>query len=392
MELLIGTTVSMIIMGCGLALMNMSMVNEERIAQVQEMTENARLGLDMMTRDIRMAGHSPCSQIKQVTNVLERGDTWWGRSYYPPLAGSVLKKNGKWKPNFWGKSNTALKNAVKGSDALNTLMALDTNCPGYLVNSFDSDDSGNAKIELYNDRAVQGKPFVNDVKNGELLFITDCKHTSIFAGKSSGGAIIELASGNAEIDLDVEEDEEPKEDVTGAKSQSYNFPAGSRLMKFFNVTYYVARVKDQSTDIPNDDATGKDFALVRVANTTSDGHGVSDENMLYEIIALGVRKMRLEYGFAPDGQEALLEDNKLVYVPANKLAKKQSKDEKKMSKMERVRKHLKDIVSVRINLLVRSKKQPNKPAEPVLFFGQEERPKKGYQYRVISETVYPRNL
>ncbi|AXK40922.1 PilW family protein [Crenobacter cavernae] len=228
--------------------------------------ENARFAFDTLTYDVRMAGFTGCSSTSRA-NVLNNPGAW--DLFDQPLIGYEAGVS-----TFPAISNPA----VLRGDALTILRA--DNSREYRV---DSHNPTSAQFQLKDD---------HDLKQGEILVVTDCSHAAVFQMTRSNNN-----DTNRTVNHNTGNTTSPGNCTKGFGSpvecttlgNPYPFSPGSQILRLSGITYYVG-----TSD------TGEP-ALFRRRLTHSNGNATT----VAEELAEGVENMQIRYGVdtsaTPDG-------------------------------------------------------------------------------------------
>lgn len=222
------------------------------LARVQE---SARIGLDILARDLRMVGFQGCADPDDVTlNVIADNPPTAG--FLTPLrAWEVTDAN--WADGTEFDGTTIESSARVGSDviAIQRGEMVSVEVTGKMKD-------GNANIKVAGDDVIQ-------FSKSELVLISDCESADLFriSSKPASGTWAHAKGVNSANRL----------------SQAYNEKA--RIMKFSSTIYYVA-------DTGRDDVLGGDiYALFRATASLSNPP-------VYQPVELveGVESLQLEFG------------------------------------------------------------------------------------------------
>jgi type IV pilus assembly protein PilW len=244
------------------------------------MQENARYAIEKIGYDIRMAGFTGCSH-NSVANVLNSPTSWEYNLFDKPLVG--YEEGVSLFP-------TGVTGNVLRGDALTILRA--DKSKEYIVDSHDPDS---AQFQLTAN---------HNLKQGEILVVTDCSHAAVFQMTNvnnnntiknivhnSGAGVL---PGNATKNLG----HPPYPPCTA----DCGFPAGSRILRLSAVTYYIRTGADGNPGLYR-------HALGRDANT---GNSVTTPVELVK----GVEDMQIEYGVDTD---AIADGAVDAYLDANEV-------------------------------------------------------------------------
>lgn len=157
-ELMIAMVIGFFLVGVVMSLyfnMRTSFRYQETFSRLQE---NGRFSLDMLARDIRMAGYNGCGDLTDLANVVNGGATNPFLNFTTPVIG------------YEGGVSTfpteiTAAGAIAGTDAI-ILLGVDT--------------SSELVVQGHNPPSAQINTNVHSIKPGEILLITDCSHASVF--------------------------------------------------------------------------------------------------------------------------------------------------------------------------------------------------------------------
>ncbi len=177
--------------------------------------ENVRFAFERMTHDIRMAGFVGCSHTTQA-NVINSPTAWQANLFGAPLIGY---EEGTTFP-------TGVTGVLRG-DALTILRA---------------DNSREYIVSTHNPPSAQFQLTANhDLKQGEFLVVTDCKHAALFQmTNNNNNNTIDTVNHNTGTGT-------PGNCTKGlghpvqctANGTPYEFAAGSRILRMTGVTYFI---------------------------------------------------------------------------------------------------------------------------------------------------------
>ncbi|WP_172838892.1 PilW family protein [Solemya velesiana gill symbiont] len=154
--------------------------SQEAMARVQE---NGRFTMEIMSREIRMAGFQGCANLDSaVPNVIADPAPGMGFSASEAILGYELSDSGTWSSTYASPPASVLK----GTDS--TIVSRASDCGAYLVGNLASD---NANIQINPDNTC-------NFKQNEILIISDCKNTDVFRASSvsKGSSKITIAHAN----------------------------------------------------------------------------------------------------------------------------------------------------------------------------------------------------
>ncbi len=227
--------------------------------------ENVRFAFERMSHDIRMAGFTGCA-YRTTANVLNNPNDWAHALFSMPVAGYEA---GAALP-------TGVPAALRG-DAISVIRA--DNTREYIVDS-------------HNPNAAQFQLKANhDLKQGELLVVTDCQHAALFqmtnVNNNNNIATVNHNTGNATTPGNCTKGFGlPVPNPCNANGTPYTFSEGSRILRLSAITYVILN-KETNNSLPERPA------LFRRA-MRADGSG--NETMVSEELVDGIADMQLRYG------------------------------------------------------------------------------------------------
>lgn len=250
-ELMVALTISAIIL---IALVTIFMGNrstyqlDEGLARLQE---NARFALEYLTRDIRMAGYAGChtnNEELRVVNYLAGGrdpqsdiiNGIWGFEYqgtgpgatytmpnHYPVAQLASNAN-EWLP-LLDTSLLPATSVVQGTDVLVISLAGDPNDPPVRV------------APPFRDAASFTVFQPNNIKNNQILMVTNCKQAAIFQATN----VTNIGGGKTNIVHSMAGNVTPGNRcaVWGSPQcpEPNDFGDGSEIMGYSTVVYYIGR-------------------------------------------------------------------------------------------------------------------------------------------------------
>ncbi|MEO1594375.1 MAG: PilW family protein [Pseudomonadota bacterium] len=261
-ELLIALTIGAFLVGGILQLYVGSKKSYSTQQALTELQEVGRFSLNMMVRDIRLAGFMGCGNAATVINTLNNGAVNWEYDAATSIVG--FEAGSTFPADFSGL-------ALAGTDALTITRAIPED--RYVVQSH---SPTTATITL--DAA-------HDIQAGEVLAITDCLNTAIFqqtnANAGNTATTIVNASGAGSPGNCTQGLGEPL-DCSTATGTPYQYDEDSFVLRLMSRAYYVGT-----------GASGRS-ALFRMTLGANGSLGTPVE------IADGVVDMELVYGVDTD--------------------------------------------------------------------------------------------
>lgn len=260
-ELMIAMTMGLVLVaGLGYVFLssNQSYRGLDATSRVQE---NARFAFETITNDVRMAGFTGCG-FATMANTLNSANDWDKNLFGQPMVGYEGGVS-----NF--PSGAVADNVLPNTDGIAILRANNDN--EYIV---DSHNPNSAQFQLKAN---------HDIKQGEILVVTDCNHAAVFqmTNVNNNNTINTVVhnTGNAT---------QPGNCTKGLGSPiqcttngtSYPFTPGSRVLKLSGALYYIRK------------NAANEPSLYRQFLTQAGGNATTTAEELVE----GVENMQIEYG------------------------------------------------------------------------------------------------
>ncbi len=228
-ELMIAMLLGLLVVGgaIGIFVSNRRAYNAtESLSRVQE---NARVAFEMMSRDVREAGATPCAKNLPMGNVLKDPTTRWWTNWGDGLHGY---DNASTSTAF--KVDTVSNNVVAGTDAVDIMTG--SAYPGLTIVDNDPDaDTNSANFKL--NQKPSGAGFkdgdivlVCDYRQASILQITNVQDTSATVVHNTGGS---QSPGNCSKGLGV------PTDCSSTNGNRYEYGTNSLLVKLLAVRWYV---------------------------------------------------------------------------------------------------------------------------------------------------------
>ncbi|MBK8524727.1 MAG: PilW family protein [Betaproteobacteria bacterium] len=305
---------------------------QEDLARIQE---SGRFAIDMMARDIRMAGYNGCGTITDFANTINGG-------------GNAMFDFSKPVEGFESGYPSGMTGVIAGIDAV-------------VIKGVDASDE--LVVQAHNASAAQIGTSEHTIPAGAILLVTDCAHAAIFqmTGPKTTGTKTNIVHnkgtgvpGNCEQELGVS--------CPGKKE--YKFKPGASVMRVFANGYYIAPA-----------SSGNGNSLWRASLSPDNGAGTT--GTAPEELIEGVESMLISYGL-----DTNTDRSGDVFKHASEIS---SADWSK-------------VVAVRVSLLLRSQKAKQTTGSQTIVFdrGLAAVPAAttftdGYLRKVFSETVTVRN-
>lgn len=299
------------------------------LAKVQE---NGRFAMSFISRDLRQAGYTGCSRNTTLANTLNRNGSGAVPSYLD-----------------MGQTITGFDD-MNGTDAFDEVPIAGTDV--IEVRYVDPNTSCDVDQHVVNSANLHCTAD-HSFQRGDVLVVTDCKHTAIFqfSHPGTGNHIVVHNTGNAVSPGNCTKGLGTPV-VCTANGTEYPFNDGV-IMKMAAYRYYVA------------ESPRGEPALYRETIGNSSGTANFQAQELLE----GVENLQILYG-----EDANSDGSADYYVPFSEVAEED------------------DIVSVRVSLLIRSD-QDNlvQGQQRIMFNGIETTFNDGYLRKVFTSTIALRN-
>lgn len=275
-ELMIAATLGLLLtvaMGYAYVSIRQSYRTTEVLSRIQE---NARFAFERMGRDIRMAGAAGCSYAT-CANTLDSPDK--DANCGDPAAwqyGLFGRAVGGYEAGVSSFPSAIAADVVRG-DALAIVHADDSE---FIV---DSHNASAASIHLKQN---------HDLKQGDILLITDCQHAAVFqmtnVNNNDNISVVDHGTGNSVS---------PGNCTKGLGSPvvcttlgtPFTFPEGSKVMRVNSMLYYVGQEGNGNP------------ALFRRKLAAASGNSVT----IAEELVSGVEDMQILYGLDTTGDQAV---------------------------------------------------------------------------------------
>ncbi|WP_077730987.1 PilW family protein [Methylocaldum sp. 14B] len=240
---------------------------------LSRMQESARYAFERISSDIRMAGFTGCS-FSTMANVLNNPNDWYKNLFGQPLIG--YEEGVSIFPN--DSDGNALP--VLRGDAV-TVLRVD-NSREYIV---DDHNPPSAQLQLTAN---------HDIKQGEILVITDCQHAAVFQMTNVNNNTIATVNHNNGNAIDPGNCTKglgnPVPNPCTANGTPYTFARGSRILRLSAVTYYIG------TNDVGEPALFRQ-RLIASGLIASGGNAATTAEEMVE----GVQDMQIQYGENTDG-------------------------------------------------------------------------------------------
>ncbi|HEY0661439.1 MAG TPA: PilW family protein [Lysobacter sp.] len=268
-ELMIALLLGLLVVGGAIGIFSSNRRAYNATESLSRVQENARVAFEMMSRDVREAGGTPCAKNLPVGNVVKGSATRWWTNW-----GNGLQGYDNASANADFKIEAASNNVVANTDALDVLSG--SAMSGLTVVDNDPDaDTNSANFKLNQKPGDAGFKdgdlvMVCDYRQASLLQITNVQDTSATVVHNTGGS---QSPGNCSKGLGV------PTDCTSTNGMRYEYGSNSLLVKLLAARWYVGT------------NTNGGRSLYRAALNAQGGNaGVTREEVID-----GVAGMRLTY-------------------------------------------------------------------------------------------------
>lgn len=229
-ELMIALVLGLVLIGAAVGVMLSNTQSFRTTKSLSQIQDSARLGFELMARDIRQAGAIPCGNYIRVDNILT-SPPW----YLDWDSGS----NGQLMGYSSGANIEGIDNKVNGTEALTVLYA----------------DNASASL-VYS--GIHTYIFDNDTSNfesGDIAFICDANDGTIFSTTvSSGPSDYVTAVASVEKNLHV---------------QPGTFEKNSVISKLKSRAWYIGENEQGSSSLYLAELSGSELSSIEIASGVS---------------------------------------------------------------------------------------------------------------------------
>lgn len=227
-ELMIALLLGLLVVGGAIGIFTSNRRAYNATESLSRVQENARVAFEMMSRDVREAGGTPCAKNLPVGNVIKDSATRWWSNWGDGLRGY---DNASTSVPF--KVDAVSNNVVANTDALDILSG--SAMAGLTVVDNDPDaDTNSANFKLNQKPAEAGFKdgdlvMVCDYRQASLLQITNVQDTTATVVHNTGGS---QSPGNCSKGLGVPT-------VCDTNGTRYEYGTNSLLVKLLAARWYV---------------------------------------------------------------------------------------------------------------------------------------------------------
>jgi len=272
-EIMIALVISMILLG-GVSQVYLSTKQSYRLTEnVARMQENSRFAMDILTKELRMAGFSPCPPTSEVAVTLDAGVSATALNF---ANGAITGYEGGTStfPADFPATGTGAGDRVADSDAFVSIRGGDTS---YTVTS-------------HNPAAAEFKVLdATGLEDGDILMVCDPNNTAIFQNSNvtiSSGTVVHnsgtagISPGNCTKGLGFPV-------VCSALGTPYGYDTDAQIVKLSSTIYYVGVSQSGS---------GRSLYRRRLVDNTT---GTIAPAAAQELVD-GIESMQLLYGVDTD--------------------------------------------------------------------------------------------
>lgn len=293
-ELMIALVIGLILVGGVIQVFVGSKVTYSTQAALSKVQENGRFAMSFLARDIRQAGYTGCSRNTTSANTIRN-------------ASGAL-------PSFLDFDNmvTGLDN-MNGVDTFDNVPLAGTD----VIEVKFVDPTSACDIDKHVPTSANLHCNADhDFQKGEILVVTDCTHTAVFQFAKAGttNKIVVHGSGNSVSPGNCTKGLGTPVDCSSANGTSYQYTNGS-VMRMASYRYYVAT-----------SSFGEPSLYRETITNTGGTYGIGSQELVE-----GIENLQILYGEDTNG-----DGSADYYVPYGSVS------------------DANDIVSVRVNILVRS--------------------------------------
>lgn len=161
-ELMISMVLGLLVVGGAIGAFMSNRQTYRATESLGRMQENARVAFELMARDIREAGGSPCGKNLPVANVLNNaGDAWWST----------------WGDGLTGYDDGELADSAAGTDAISVMSATSGGSVGVVPSgtaanfklAVDSDDFEQFDVAMVCDNSQASLFQITDINSGTVV-------------------------------------------------------------------------------------------------------------------------------------------------------------------------------------------------------------------------------
>ncbi|MDH3452260.1 MAG: PilW family protein [Gammaproteobacteria bacterium] len=281
-ELLVATTVGLFLIGGVAAIVVQTKKSYELQNDFARIQENGRFGMELIVRDLRMAGYFGC--MDDATKVWNHVSDGSGDLFDTSVPVEGYEQGGTaWQPS----GSTDISGILNGTDGL-TLRFLDPSTAIDVTTPYMPQPSGNIKVE------TPGGD--NGLRQGDIIAVTDCDSTDVFqiTGPSGDnpGTTGELVHNTGNATLPGNSDTlVPNCPGANAHCLSKVYEGEAQIMKLAAIRYFVGSTPQGST------------ALFRQAYTVDTSSGTPTAVGTSLELVEGIENMQVQFGVDNDGDQ-----------------------------------------------------------------------------------------
>lgn len=258
-ELMIAMTLGLILIGAATGIMLSNSQSFRAAQNLSKAQESARLGFELMARDMRQAGSIPCGNGIPVENLLNDSDPWY------------LNWAGQPKNSLGTSANSAsvARGQLIGYPAAFTVSGLDNKVTGTesITILYASNEGASVKSRSIEDSKQTYKVKVSNrshsFNTGDIAFLCNQDFASIFA--------VHVTADDDSLKITTLDGQKPSDAAQGL------FDRNATVGKLKSRAWYIGSNKDQKKSLYLAELTGSDLALIEIAT------GVSNLSFQYRL-------------------------------------------------------------------------------------------------------------
>jgi len=283
-EIMIALLLSLFLMGGVIAVYSTTKQTYRITENLSRVQENLRFSMDLLAKDVRMAGYMPCRYQANLSNILTGGGAvWWQDFFNTGLAG--FEGGVSTFPASLPAVGTNPGDRVTGADAIAIFKGSE------FESSVLAHDLGARSITLQRDI-----PSPAAIEEGEVVIVCDSFQATMLQISNStpitnrifyNETAANISPGNCTAGLGS-----PNTVVCGApgSGQPYTFGSDAQVVKYSPVIYYIR----ESENTPGVKSLYREFFEAQLTA------GVETATMRAEELLQGIETMQVRYGHDTD--------------------------------------------------------------------------------------------
>ena len=232
-ELMIALLLGLLVVGGAIGIFTSNRKAYNATESLSRVQENARVAFEMMSRDVREAGGTPCAKNLPVGNVIEDpGSRWWSNW------GDGLRGYDDASTSAKFKEDAVSNNVVAGTDALDVLSG--SAAEGLTVVDNQDVDTNSANFKL------NQKPAEAGFQDGDIVMVCDYRQASLLqiANVQDTNATVVYNKGSSQSPGNCSKGLGVPTDCTSANGTRYEYDSNSLLVKLLAARWYVGTNKN----------------------------------------------------------------------------------------------------------------------------------------------------